>query len=100
MRHTYSLLRNPGRAVLPPTSAMLAQKRPCRSSGRSAMLDATVEGSPDCCSPAEIEANHTISMSEGSGGRRREPREKEMIIADVGRMEENLWNSEPLVVHR
>ena len=63
------------------------------------MLDATVEGSPDCCSPAEIEANHTISMSEGSSEMAQSAAEKEVIIADVGRMEQDLWNREPLVVH-
>ena len=40
-----------------------------------------------------------ISMSEGSSTRRR-GREKKVIIADVGRMEEDFWNGEPLVIHR
>ena len=49
---THSLWRKPGIAVLPPIKPIFAQKRPCRSSGRSAMLAATVALSPACSSPA------------------------------------------------
>lgn len=88
---THSLLRKPGMAVLPPISPMFAQNMPCRSSGRSAMLAATVALSPACSRPGT--SNHRER-------RFRHGNRVEVIFADVGRTEEYLWDRKPLIVHR
>ena len=50
---THSLREKPEILQFPPIRPMLAQNMPCRSSGKSAMLAATVALSPVCSSPGD-----------------------------------------------
>ena len=99
-KDTYSLFRKPGMAVLPPIRPMFAQNMPCRSPGKSAMLAATVALSPACSRPVRSCTALVQWDSENQGEQGSIHSERlEEIIADIGRMEEYLWDREPLVGH-